>query len=80
MSTTVQVAVRLPRRRRRCTLAEPPTAPLGLRDTAGLFGNLGVSLLLPVAAAFVVLPGRPLLALTLTASSSAPSSARCCSA
>ena len=43
------------------TLAEPPSAGQGMRDTVGLWGNLGVSLLLPVAAAFVVLPGRPLL-------------------
>ncbi len=42
------------------TLADAPDARLGLRDTAGLWGNLGISLLLPVAAAFVVLPGRPL--------------------
>ncbi|MDG4825591.1 cytosine permease [Asanoa sp. WMMD1127] len=37
-----------------------PTRALGFRDTAGLFGSLGVSLLLPVAATFAVLPGRPL--------------------
>lgn len=42
------------------TLTEAPPAGQGLRDTAGLWGNLGISLLLPVAAAFVVLPGRPL--------------------
>lgn len=42
------------------TLAEPPPRPLGLRDALGLWGNLGISLLLPVAATFVVLPGRPL--------------------
>lgn len=42
------------------TLDEPAEGTLGLRDTAGLWGNLGISLLLPVAAAFVVLPGRPL--------------------
>ena len=42
------------------TLAEAAPATLGLRDTAGLWANLGVSLLLPVAAAFVVLAGRPL--------------------
>ena len=42
------------------TLAEPAAVTLGLRDTTALWGNLGVSLLLPVAAAFVVLPGRPL--------------------
>jgi nucleobase:cation symporter-1, NCS1 family len=42
------------------TLAEPPSRQLGLRDTIGLWGNLGISLLLPVAAAFAILPGRPL--------------------
>ena len=38
------------------------TAPqeLGLRETVGLWANLGISLLLPVAASFVVLAGRPL--------------------
>ena len=48
------------------TLGEPPARLLGLRDTVGLWGNLGISLLLPVAAVFVVLPDRP-LALTLGA-------------
>jgi putative hydroxymethylpyrimidine transporter CytX len=42
------------------TLAEPPPRTLGLLDTLGLWGNLGISLLLPVAATFVILPGRPL--------------------
>ncbi len=42
------------------TLAEAPAPVLGLRDAFGLWANLGVSLLLPVAAVFVVLPGRPL--------------------
>ncbi|MGY2083574.1 purine-cytosine permease family protein [Blastococcus sp. SYSU DS0539] len=42
------------------TLGEAPPPTLGLRDTFGLWANLGVSLLLPVAAVFVVLPGRPL--------------------
>ncbi|WP_409332958.1 purine-cytosine permease family protein [Trujillonella humicola] len=42
------------------TLTERPDRTLGLRDALGLWGNLGVSLLLPVAAVFVVLPGRPL--------------------
>src|SRR3712207_6167831 len=42
------------------TLTERPQRSLGLRDSLGLWGNLGVSLLLPVAAVFVVLPGRPL--------------------
>jgi putative hydroxymethylpyrimidine transporter CytX len=41
------------------TLAEAPTRSMGLRDTLGLWGNLGISLLLPVAAAYVVLPGSP---------------------
>src|SRR5512138_3143709 len=41
------------------TLAEAPTRSLGLRDTLGLWGSLGISLLLPVAAAYVVLPGSP---------------------
>jgi nucleobase:cation symporter-1, NCS1 family len=42
------------------TLTEPPARTLGVRDLTGLWGNLGISLLLPVAAGFVVLPGRPL--------------------
>src|SRR3954463_14923120 len=42
------------------TLDQAPGATLGLRDSFGLWANLGVSLLLPVAAVFVVLPGRPL--------------------
>lgn len=48
------------------TLTEPASRSLGLRDLLGLWGNLGISLLLPVAAAYVVLPGRP-LAVTLAA-------------
>ena len=42
------------------TLDQAPATPLGLRDSFGLWANLGISLLLPVAAVFVVLPGRPL--------------------
>ncbi|MGY1843291.1 purine-cytosine permease family protein [Modestobacter sp. SYSU DS0875] len=42
------------------TLTEAPPRTLGLRDALGLWGNLGVSLLLPVAAVYVVLPGRSL--------------------
>ena len=42
------------------TLGEAPARTMGLRDSLGLWGNLGISLLLPVAAVFVVLPGRPL--------------------
>jgi putative hydroxymethylpyrimidine transporter CytX len=41
-------------------LTQPSPRTLGLRATLGLWGNLGISLLLPVAATFVVLPGRPL--------------------
>ncbi len=41
------------------TLATPAPKLLGLRDTLGLWGNLGISLLLPVAATFVILPGSP---------------------
>ena len=44
------------------TLVEAPARTLGLRDSLGLWGNLGISLLLPVAAVFVVLPGRSLAA------------------
>jgi putative hydroxymethylpyrimidine transporter CytX len=42
------------------TLAEAPPRTLGLRESAGLWGNLGISLLLPVAATFVVLANRSL--------------------
>src|SRR5258705_4189737 len=42
------------------TLAQPAPQLLGLRDPLGLWGNLGISLLLPVAATYVTLPGRPL--------------------
>ena len=41
------------------TLREPSTRSLGFRDTLGLWGNLGISLLLPVAAAYIILPGSP---------------------
>ena len=42
------------------TLAEPPPRPLGLASIAAFWWNLGISLLLPVAAVYVVLPNRPL--------------------
>ena len=42
------------------TLAEAPPRTLGLRDSVGLWANLGISLLLPVAATFVVLANRSL--------------------
>jgi purine-cytosine permease-like protein len=47
------------------TLAEPAVPTQGLRDVLGLWLSLGVSLLLPVAASFVVLAGRPLLSTLL---------------
>ena len=56
MTITAPVRAEAPR-----TLAEPAAPELGLRETFGLWANLGVSLLLPVAAVFVVLPGRPLV-------------------
>src|SRR5262249_34224437 len=41
------------------TLTKPAAQPLGLRDSLGLWGNLGITLTLPVAAEFVVLRGTP---------------------
>src|SRR3954469_13326324 len=48
------------------TLAEPPVRRLGVLDGVGLWGNLGISLLLPVAAVYVVVPGGS-LAVTMAA-------------
>ncbi|MDQ6648689.1 MAG: cytosine permease [Actinomycetota bacterium] len=46
------------------TLAEAPPRPLGLLDQGSLWGNLGISLTLPVAAAFVLEPaGVPRLSI-----------------
>src|SRR3954451_24820503 len=42
------------------TLDQPAARTLGTGDLIGLWGNFGISLLLPVAAGFVVLAGRPL--------------------
>jgi len=42
------------------TLSESPPRPLGLAATTAFWWNLGISLLLPVAAVYVVLPNRPL--------------------
>src|SRR5680860_1701642 len=44
------------------TLAVPPPRSLGLASTTAFWWNLGISLLLPVAAVYVVLPNRPLWA------------------
>lgn len=42
------------------TLEGPPPRPLGLASNTAFWWNLGISLLLPVAAVYVVLPDRPL--------------------
>src|SRR3954465_12965646 len=60
MSTSDDVRTSAPTAEAPLTLDQAPGATLGLRDSFGLWANLGVSLLLPVAAVFVVLPGRPL--------------------
>src|SRR5687767_3864994 len=44
------------------TLEDAPARELGLVDQLVLWGNLGVSLLLPVTATFILLPGMSLLA------------------
>jgi nucleobase:cation symporter-1, NCS1 family len=44
------------------TLDHAPERALGLTDQVSLWGNLGVSLLLPVTAAFLLAPGMSLLA------------------
>lgn len=49
------------------TLLEPPPRPLGLADQAALWGNLGITLTIPVAAAFVLRPSDALPPLTLAA-------------
>lgn len=47
------------------TLDQPAVRTMGLADSLGLWGNLGISLLLPVAASYVVLAGRPLVVTVL---------------
>lgn len=42
------------------TLDQPPARTLGLTDQLALWGNLGVSLLLPVTATFLLAPGMSL--------------------
>jgi nucleobase:cation symporter-1, NCS1 family len=59
MSATVQTTTSTSSVDAPITLTTPAPKPLGLRDTLGLWSNLGISLLLPVAAAFVILPGSP---------------------
>jgi len=49
------------------TLLEPPPRPLGLGDQASLWGNLGITLTIPVAAAFVLRPAPDLPPLSLAA-------------
>jgi NCS1 family nucleobase:cation symporter-1 len=48
------------------TLVTPPPKALGLLDQLGLWANLGISLLIPVTAAFLTLPQQSFLA-TVTA-------------
>jgi nucleobase:cation symporter-1, NCS1 family len=60
VSTSKTVGADAPTADAPLTLAEPAARALGLRDSLGLWGNLGISLLLPVAAVFVVLPDRSL--------------------
>jgi nucleobase:cation symporter-1, NCS1 family len=69
MTTTVDHAGRPPEAGRveaPLTLEDPPPRLLGGWDQAALWGNLGITLTLPVAAAFVLrpLPGLPPLTLT----------------
>ncbi len=47
------------------SLDPSPSRTLGTADQLGLWGNLGVSLLLPVAATFLVVEGRSLAAILL---------------
>ena len=49
------------------TLLEPPLRQLGLLDQAVLWGNLGITLTIPVAAAFVLQPLPDLPPLSLAA-------------
>src|SRR5512147_2312968 len=49
------------------TLLEEPPRPLGLWDQVALWGNLGITLTIPVAAAFVLQPVPELPPLTLGA-------------
>lgn len=49
------------------TLLEPPPRPLGLADQAALWGNLGITLTIPVAAAFVLQPAAGAAPLALGA-------------
>lgn len=53
------------------TLLEEPPRPLGLTDQAALWGNLGITLTIPVAAAFVLQPGAAEHPLSLPAACAA---------
>lgn len=59
MSTTPDTAPKIPTEAP-ITLAEAPVRRLGVLDSLGLWGNLGISILLPVAAVYVVVPGGSL--------------------
>ncbi|HVU74649.1 MAG TPA: cytosine permease [Mycobacteriales bacterium] len=61
MSATVAADRAAPVEAPRTLLEEPPRA-LGLADQLGLWANLGITLTLPAAAGYVLLPGMSLLA------------------
>jgi putative hydroxymethylpyrimidine transporter CytX len=64
MTAPPQTTVRPQPREAPLTLEEPPPRVLGWLDQLGLWGNLGVTLLAPVGAAFVLSPlGGPRLSL-----------------
>ncbi len=59
MSTSVtDRSVERPRIEAPITLTDPPPRTLGLLETTGPWGNLGISLLLPVAATFAIDPAN----------------------
>jgi len=64
---TVSTAVAEPSAEAPLTLLEAPPQPLGLGDQAVLWGNLGITLTIPVAAAFVLQPVAGASPLTLAA-------------
>jgi len=66
MGSSADRAVRLAEEAPR-TLAEAPARRLGFLDQAALWGNLGITLTIPVAAAFVLQPSPDLPPLTLGA-------------
>jgi putative hydroxymethylpyrimidine transporter CytX len=66
-STAEPIAIREAPREAPVTLLEEPPRPLGTRDQLSLWGNLGITLTIPVAAAFVLRPLPELPPLTMGA-------------